>query len=61
MNTKLAAINAWRIAQGLEPLQSSGKTAKRRENGAMRQALSNAARRAQENRDMKSNRQRKGR
>ena len=54
---KLSAINQWRILQGLEPLQSSGKTEKQRMSGALRRAHSNAAERAQANRDMKSNRQ----
>jgi len=57
MSNKLAAINAWRVAHGLEPLKTSGKTAKRRESGAMRRASSNAAERASANREMKSNRQ----
>ena len=57
MNTKLNAINLWRVAQGLEPLQSSGKTAKAKANGSMRQAQANAAARAEVNREMKSNRQ----
>ena len=59
-NNKLAAINAWRAGQGLEPLQASGKTAARRDSGAQRRQLSNKQARAQANRDMKSNRQRKG-
>jgi hypothetical protein len=57
---KTQQINAWRIAQGLEPLTGSGKTAKARANGTLRQQASNAATRAQANRDMKDNRQRKG-
>ena len=54
MAEKLAAINAWRATQGLEPLSSSGKTAKARANGALRQAQANAAERAQANRDLKA-------
>jgi hypothetical protein len=54
MMTKQEQINAWRIAQGLEPLMGSGKTAKARANGALRQAAANAAARAQANRDLKS-------
>jgi hypothetical protein len=53
---KLNAINAWRAAQGLEPLQSNGKTAKARAAGKQHQARANAAARAQANRDMKDNR-----
>ena len=61
MNNKLAAINAWRAAQGLEPMQTSGKTARAKGNGAIRQAAANAAARAQANRDMKAKRTGKGR
>jgi len=53
---KLNAINAWRAAQGLEPLASNGKTAKARAEGKQHQARANAAARAQANRDMKDNR-----
>ena len=60
MNNKQAAINAWREAQGLEPIVGSGKTAKARESGKMKQAAANAAARAQANREMKDKRQRKG-
>jgi hypothetical protein len=54
--TKQEQINAWRIAQGLEPLSGSGKTAKARANGTLRQQASNAAARAQANRDIKARR-----
>ena len=60
MAEKLAAVNAWRAAQGLEPLTGTGKTAKARASGALKQAQSNAAARAQANRDMKNNRQKRG-
>jgi len=56
-NVKLSAINAWRVSQGLEPLQSSGKTAKARANGSHAAQMGNAAARAQFCRDLKSNRQ----
>lgn len=60
MAEKLAAVNAWRATQGLTPLTGTGKTAKVRANGALKQAQANAAARAQANRDMKDNRQRRG-
>ena len=58
---KINAVNVWRAAQGLPPIVTSGKTAKAKANGASKQAQSNAAARAQANRDMKANRQSKGR
>ncbi len=60
---KLAEINAFRLAQGLEPFATlpgtmrPGKTA--RKNKAAQNA--NRAAKAQANRDMKDNRQRRGR
>jgi hypothetical protein len=56
-NLKLSAINVWRIAQGLEPLKSSGKTAKAKANGSHAAQMGNAAARAQFCRDLKANRQ----
>lgn len=56
MASKLAAINAWRATQGLEPLTGTGKTAKARESGKLKQAAANKAAHAQECRDLKANR-----
>lgn len=60
MNQSQNKINAWRIAQGLEPMTGNGKTARARENGSLRQAAANAAARAQANRDMKAKRTGRG-
>jgi len=50
-----AINNAWRIAQGLEPV-TTGKTAKAKAEGVKRQQAANAAARAQVCRDLKANR-----
>ena len=53
--------NAWRKAQGLPPMTGTGKTAKARASGALRQAAANQAARAQACRDLKSARAGAGR
>jgi DNA polymerase III psi subunit len=51
---KQEQINAWRATQGLAPIGLTGKTAKARASGALKQTQSNKQARAQYCRDLKS-------